>query len=98
MRSAKKHCPRRLPCEVCGTEVEIHDRERYLRLVRNAEQVCCEQCGRYVLPGTARKSQLPTEHVVTSLGLREKRGGSKGKLGSLEKLPLGRMGKGVCGG
>lgn len=85
-------CPRRLPCEVCGKEVAIQDRGRFLRAVRDGDSVRCEQCGGYVVPGTARVSQLPSEHVLPALGLRRKvRRGAK-RVGSLESCPLGRCG------
>lgn len=91
--SRTKRSPRRLPCEVCGQEVVIQDRSRFLRMVREDASVRCERCGRYVLPGTARVSQLSSEHIVTALGLRRKRGPGAKRAWSLESCPLGRCGR-----
>ncbi len=88
-----KKCQRRLPCEVCGQEVKILNRRRFLRLVREDAAVRCERCGKYVLPGTARVSQLSSEHIVTALGLRRKRGPGAKRAWSLESCPLGRCGR-----
>jgi len=98
MRGKKKLRPRRLPCEICGKEVVIQgsktqtSKERFLELVRTGSTVRCERCGGYVLPGTARVSQVPTEHEFTPLGLRRKMGRHAKRRGVLESCPLGRCG------
>lgn len=92
MRSSK----RLLPCEVCGKEITIASRSRFLRLVRSGEKVRCEQCGAYVFPGTARVSQLPSEHVIPAMGLRRKQGRTAKRRGVLESCPLGRCGVTAC--
>lgn len=62
-------------------------------MVRRNASARCEQCGRYVFPGTARVSQLPSEHVLPAMGLRRKvRRGAK-RRGVLESCPLGRCGE-----
>ena len=93
---SRKKSRLRWPCEVCGKEVAVASRNRFLELVRCGHTVRCGQCRRYVFPGTARVSQLPSEHVVPSMGLRRKLGRGAKRLGVLESCPLGRCGVKTC--
>ena len=84
-----------LPCEVCGIEVKL-SRRRLLELVKARRKPFCEQCGRYVIPGTARMSQPLGETEDASMRLRRKTGrGAKTKRG-LASYPAKRCGHGVC--
>jgi len=88
---------RNRPCEVCGRDVAIRSRRRFLQLVRDDQPVRCEQCRRYVSPGTARVSQLPSEHVLPAMGLRAKLRRNAKRRGVLESCPLGRCGASSSG-
>lgn len=87
---------RELPCELCGKSVVIASRHKFLHIVRDGLTVRCEQCRRYVLPGTARVSQLPSEHVIPAMGLRMKHGRTAKRKEVLESCPLGRCGVRTC--
>lgn len=82
---------RALPCECCGIEVVV-SRERLRRLARSGRRPLCEQCRRYVSPGTARMSQPVGETEDAALRLREKRRGSQPAVQPLASMPLGRCG------
>ncbi len=84
---------RELPCEECGIGVRIASRKRFLRLVKSDESVLCEQCRRFVLPGTARMSQDTNETVFPSMALRHKRGRRAKRVGVLESCPVSMCGK-----
>lgn len=87
----KKLPERLLPCEVCGIEVKL-SRRRLLELVKASRKPFCEQCRRYVLPGTARMSQPLGETGDASMRLRRKTGrGAKTKRG-LASYPIKRCG------
>lgn len=82
---------RELPCEICGKPVQIQ-KDRFLAMVKANHQLHCEQCRRFVRPGVARVSQLPSEQEVPKLGLARKcRRGAKRK-GALASMPLARCG------
>lgn len=93
MSRKKKKRPFSVPCEVCWHRVEMA-RGKWLSALRRRLSVRCEQCGGYVLCGRSRVSQVPTEHVVPSLGLRRKVRRGARRTGPLESCPLSRMGKG----
>jgi hypothetical protein len=77
------------PCEICGIEMEL-SRERFLYVVPRNLPVFCEQCRRYVTPGTARMSQPIAESGDVATRLRRKTGrGAKTKRG-LASWPLKR--------
>lgn len=76
-------------CEICGKEVEL-SRERFLWVVQHDVPVFCEQCKRYVSPGTARTSQPIGESGDITTRLQRKTGkGAKTKRG-LASWPLMR--------
>jgi len=84
-----------LPCECCGIEVKL-SRRRLLELVKSNRKPFCEQCRRYVMPGTARTSQPLSETEDMAMRLRRKTGnGAKTKRG-LASYPAKRCGRGVC--
>ena len=86
---------RLLPCEVCGIEVEV-SRTRLRELVRTRRSPLCEQCRKYVMPGTARMSQPLGETRDAGLRLRKKTGrGAKTKRG-LASYPLRRCATTGC--
>ncbi len=86
---------RALPCDVCGIEIVL-SRKRLHDMARTGQKPLCEQCRRYVIPGTARMSQPISETEVASLRLREKVGsGAKTKRG-LASYPLKRCGTTGC--
>jgi len=86
---------RELPCECCGVMVRL-GKARLRDLARRDALPFCEQCRRYVRPGTARVSQLTTEQVDPSLGLSRKRGRGAKPARVLANLPLARCGQRVC--
>ena len=87
---------RREPCEVCGKDVTIASRHRYLQIVHDRITVRCEQCRRYVSPGTARVTQMPSEYVLLAIEVRRKIGRGAKRTGVLESCPLGRCGATTC--
>ena len=82
-----------LPCECCAVDVRL-GRERFLRLVRADQKPLCEQCRRYVSPGTARKSQPVGETRDMSLGLTAKQGKGAKRVRPLASMPLKRLRRG----
>ena len=89
--------PKRVvPCQVCGIEIKV-SRQRLLELAKKGTLWSeCEQCRRYVMPGTARMSQPIGETEDASMRLRRKTGkGAKTKRG-LASYPAKRCGHGVC--
>lgn len=94
MSGNRKSGPRKLPCEICGKEVEIHgsktqtSKERFLELVRTGESVRCKQCRRFVhSKGLVLRAPL---------GLRRKVGRRAKRRWVLESCPLGRCGATGC--
>lgn len=71
---ARRSSNRTLPCAGCGKTVHIASRERFLRLVRENEIVCCEQCSGYISTGIARELEVNEQLTVYDLGLRAKCG------------------------
>lgn len=57
-----------ITCDVCGHDVRV-SRRRYSDLKRHDLSTRCGQCRRFVMPATARKSQLTIEPVDPSLAL-----------------------------
>ena len=86
---------RELSCDCCGVMVRL-SRRRLRDLARDRAKPLCEQCRRYVRPGTARVSQLPSEQVVPALGLARKRGRGAKRVGVLASCPLARCGATGC--
>lgn len=83
------------PCEVCDHPVKL-TAKRYREVALFLHTVRCEQCRRFVSPGSARVSQLPSEQVVPSLGLAAKQGKRAKIKRGLASLPLKRLGATAC--
>ena len=86
---------RQLDCECCGIAVTL-SAERLRELVKSRRKPLCEQCRRYVMPGTARVAKVPGESQDMALWMRHKTGkGAKHKRG-LESVPVKRCGGKGC--
>lgn len=82
---------RTLPCEVCAIEVELSS-ARLRRVVQERLRVRCEQCRRYVSPGTARVSQPLGETQDASMCLAMKQGPTAKVKRGIASLPVKRCG------
>lgn len=82
-----------LKCESCGFDVAIASQERFLDLLSENRLPLCEQCRRYVSPGTARVPEVSDSASLTQLGLVDDIGSSTGKRKPLASLRLGRCGR-----
>lgn len=87
---------RELPCEVCGKSVRL-SRKRFLQMVKSDQLPICEQCRRFVRPGTARVSELPSEQEFPKLGLARKVGRGANRQGALASMSLARCGERTYG-
>jgi len=81
---------RTIACVVCGVQVHIANRQRFLRLIREQEPVRCEQCRRYISPVSARMPEAAAANTVMTTALRRKRGTGAKRKGVLASQPLGR--------
>jgi hypothetical protein len=80
-----------LSCDCCAVDVRL-SRDRFLRLVRADQKPLCEQCRRYVLPGTARKSQPVGETADMALRLVPQAGKGAKRVRPLASCKLKRVG------
>lgn len=85
-----------LPCNCCEKEVRISNRERFLEMVRTDQRPFCEQCRRYVSPGTARVSKIAGEQEFPALCLTALRSRNGDRLPPLAGMKLKRCGASSC--
>lgn len=75
-------------CDNCGKQMRVSD-ERLLSALKNG--ICCEQCRRYIQPGTARLSQSKADQTVANLSLRKKTRRNAKRRKALASMKVGRV-------